>query len=257
MIDQWSEDRTGWAKFSDDMTMRYRLARSLDGRPLVYPRNASDERCVFVMLNPSTADAFILDPTIKRCVSFAAALGADVLEVVNIFAMRSTDPQALYKRTFASRGDDQTASEEIMDACVGAVRVIAGWGKHGALDFRGDVVRSILRHAGVKLYHLGLNRDGSPKHPLYLKGGTEPQEWTSGPMAETKPRPAHRLTDSQIAQLTDTLYSISPGQLAALTSVRDAARRGASVAMLPGARERLELGMAALESIIAATGGRR
>lgn len=187
MIDQWSDDRRGWARFSDDMLMRYRLARSLVELPLAVSADGvvgiegwhGPARCVtFTLLNPSVADAFQLDPTVKRCEGFAIALGADVYQIANANALRSTDPGGLYKRAYGYRGDDQVASDELLRACIGAVRVIAGWGKHGALDHRGDVVRSMLRHAGVRLYHLGLNRDGSPKHPLYLRGGTEPQEWT-------------------------------------------------------------------------------
>jgi hypothetical protein len=183
VIDQWSEDRTGWAKFSDDMTMRYRLARSLTDAGWDWlnaseaPARSSVKRVVFAMLNPSTADAFVLDPTIKRCIAFARGWGADVLQVVNAFALRSTDPKELYKWSFGLRGDDQENNEQIVMASTGAMRVVAGWGKHGALDRRGEIVRSMLAGQGVRLYHLGLNRDGSPKHPLYLKGGTEPQEW--------------------------------------------------------------------------------
>lgn len=178
MIEQWSQDKTGWAKFSDDMTMRYRLARSFTPFSPEVERLNGSPRVVFVMLNPSTADAFQLDPTIKRCVAFATSWQADVIEVVNIFALRSTDPRALYSRACGFRGDDATANEEIVRACTGAHRVVAGWGKHGALDHRGLAVLSRLRSVGIKLHHLGLNKDGSPKHPLYLKGGTEPQEWT-------------------------------------------------------------------------------
>lgn len=182
MIDQWSEGRIGWARFSDDMTMRYRLARSLHGRPLVIREPGIIEcqrRVAFGLLNPSVADAFKLDPTVKRCEGFALALGADVYEIVNAAALRSTDPGELYKRCCGFRGDGPDNDEQILLACRGAYRVIAGWGKHGALDHRGVVVRKLLADAGVAVYHLGLNKDGSPKHPLYLKGGTEPQPWSA------------------------------------------------------------------------------
>lgn len=187
MIDDFNHDRTGFARFSDDRAMRYRLARALspsireltfDGSTVGWVGPPHMKRCVWVMCNPSTADAFQLDPTIKRCVAFARAWHADILEVVNIFALRSTDPRELYKRAFTFRGDDLVANNEIVNACAGAQRIVAGWGKYGALDHRGDIVRSMLRHRDARLYHLGLNGDGSPKHPLYLKGGTEPQEWT-------------------------------------------------------------------------------
>src|SRR5262245_38806703 len=109
MIDQFSEDGTGWARFSDDMTMRYRLARSLDGDPVTVASDGCVEwnhkgppkgvavRCVFLMLNPSTADACELDPTVNECRKRALKLGAGVLEVVNLFALRSPYPSDLKK----------------------------------------------------------------------------------------------------------------------------------------------------------------
>lgn len=175
MIDQWSDDRTGWARFSDDMTMRYRLARSLrDGHPLLVDGAlvtvdmpfATVRRVVFLMLNPSTADAFQLDPTVNECRKRAIALGADVLEIVNLFALRSPYPADLKKRAHGFRGDDAKNDASIIFACVGAHRVIAAWGNHGALDHRATVVRRHLADAGIELHHLGTTQDGFPKHPL-------------------------------------------------------------------------------------------
>lgn len=186
MIDQWSGDRTGWARFSDDMTMRYRLMRVLG--KVVDPAQVQHAwehdatlwpRVVFLMLNPSTADAFMLDPTVRRCAAFARAWGADILEVVNLFALRSTDPGELYKRACGFRGDTHLNDGEILGACRGAARVIAAWGTHGALDGRAAIVRRQLERVGIRLHHLGLTKGGHPRHPLYIKGGTEPLEWSA------------------------------------------------------------------------------
>lgn len=179
MIDSFNADRTGWARFSDDMTMRYRLARSLDGRPLEVHEGAGiveADRCVtFVMLNPSTADAFIVDPTVRRCIGFARAWGADVLQVVNLFALRATDPGELYGQR--EIGDDRIADEEIRNACVCARPIVAAWGVHGAYRARGRWVRERLEAAGHELEHLGLTKDRHPRHPLYLKATTQPEVW--------------------------------------------------------------------------------
>lgn len=171
MIDQWSDDRTGWARFSDDMTMRFRLARSLSGKQTVGPgmRHIPGDllrRVVFLMLNPSTADAFQIDPTVNECRKRSIALSADVLEVVNLFALRSPHPADLKKRTHGFRGDDAINNAEILAACTGAHRVIAAWGNHGALDYRDLSVLNLLRANGVALHHLGTTQDGYPKHPL-------------------------------------------------------------------------------------------
>ena len=72
---------------------RYRYWLS---RPLREP-NSTDNAVAFVMLNPSTADAWEDDATIRRCVGFAEAWGHDILIVVNLYAYRATDPKKLAK----------------------------------------------------------------------------------------------------------------------------------------------------------------
>jgi hypothetical protein len=158
MIYQYNDDRTGWAQFSDDWEMRYRLTRSLTGRV--------DRRVVFLMLNPSTADAFVLDPTVNECRKRALALNADVLEVVNLFALRSPYPADLRRRSVGFRGDDSTNDAAILTACTGAHRVIAAWGNHGALDLRSERVLAMLADHRIPLHHLGMTQHGHPKHPL-------------------------------------------------------------------------------------------
>jgi hypothetical protein len=194
MIDEYNDNHTGWARFSDDRVMRYRLARCLSpGMSMIihgddiwatHSPDVTPIRVVFLMLNPSTADAFKLDPTVNECRKRALALGAQMLEVVNLFALRSPYPADLKKRSHGSRGDDAEADREILHACCGASMVIAAWGNHGALDHRAKVVREMLREHGVALHHLGTTQVGYPKHPLArgkhrIPGDLMPQEWPS------------------------------------------------------------------------------
>lgn len=175
MIDEFNQDRTGWARFSDDRRFRYRLARSLPLAPNVQFGLTIDDtgsvvaahRVVFLMLNPSTADAFKTDPTITECVKRALVLQADVLEVVNLFALRSSDPADLKKCAYGYRGDDSENNRQIVEACQGAAMVIAAWGNHGILDSRDRFVRNLLHLSNIELHHLGLtNGYAQPKHPL-------------------------------------------------------------------------------------------
>ncbi len=172
MIDEFNADGTGWARFSDDRTMRYRLARILTNKPhakmlsRLLPGEYIGRRVVFVMLNPSTADAFKLDPTVNECRKRALALGADVLEVVNLFAFRSPYPSELRQRARGLRGDDAINTNAILAACAGAQMIVASWGNHGRMDNRDLIIRSALRSNGFKLHHFGLTADGHPKHPL-------------------------------------------------------------------------------------------
>jgi hypothetical protein len=126
------------------------------------------------MLNPSTADAFQLDPTNRRCVGFAQAWGYGSMVTTNIFAFRSTDPASL--RT-AIDAVGPANDDAIVEAAVAADLVIAAWGTHGELQGRSDAVRELLRKAEVSLHVLRLTKAGHPGHPLYVAGDTVPTLW--------------------------------------------------------------------------------
>ena len=164
------------------MTMRYRLARSLTKLQIVDGCVLGLLKVVWLLLNPSTADAFKPDPTVGECIKRSTALGVDVVEIVNLFAFRSTYPTDLPKRAIGERGDTVLNNEQILLACTGASKVIAGWGNDGALGDRAHHVRQLLRDHDVVLHHLGTTKDGYPKHPLArgrhrIPGDLMPTEW--------------------------------------------------------------------------------
>jgi hypothetical protein len=145
----------GSAVFNADRTHRYLLIRrwAPGGKILTW-----------VMLNPSTADAFTDDPTIGRCIGYATDWGYSAIVVVNLFSLRSSSPAALYRHDnpVGDRND-----EFLLDVCKPGWLTIAAWGAHGSLHHRAADVVAMLAEAGVELSCLGLNADGSPKHPLY------------------------------------------------------------------------------------------
>lgn len=152
------------AVFSTCRRYRYRLWRTW----------SEAAPAVFVMLNPSTADEIENDPTVKRCERRARASGFGGLRVANIFALRSTDPAALYDH------DDPVGPENdaaIVESVVGAGLVVCAWGGHGNLHQRGEKVLRLLRSTGVTPHYLRLNKDGTPKHPLYVGYAVKPQAW--------------------------------------------------------------------------------
>jgi len=126
------------------------------------------------MLNPSTADAFQLDPTNRRCVGFAQAWGFGALVTTNIFAFRSTNPAGLRTTNDAVGPENDDA---IATAACSADLVIAAWGTHGELQGRGEAVRTMLCEAGVELHALKLTKAGHPGHPLYVAADTQPTRW--------------------------------------------------------------------------------
>ena len=154
------------ATFSDCGGYRYRLWRQWD---------ASKPTIAFLMLNPSTADAQDNDPTVERCQRRAAALGCGGLVLINLFALVSTDPAGLYGAGVEPVGpeNDRYIDEEARVAS----SVVCAWGKHAAHMGRGMQVAQRLRAMGVPLLALGFNRDGSPKHPLYIAYDTPLVPW--------------------------------------------------------------------------------
>jgi len=126
------------------------------------------------MLNPSTADAFQLDPTNRRCVGFAQAWGYGSMVTTNIFAFRSTDPDGLRTAKDAVGPANDAA---ICEAAMVADLVIAAWGTHGELYDRGVAVRDMVAAAGIQLHLLRLTKAGHPGHPLYVAAETQPTRW--------------------------------------------------------------------------------
>lgn len=126
----------------------------------------------YVLLNPSTADEIKNDPTVSRCQARAINAGFGGLLVVNIFAWRSTDPRELYQVADPVGEFNDTA---ILGAARKSQLVVCGWGKHGALQDRGERVLELIRKAGKVPHALRINSDGSPEHPLYLSYKLQPR----------------------------------------------------------------------------------
>ncbi|RMH11354.1 MAG: DUF1643 domain-containing protein [Planctomycetota bacterium] len=153
MLGRASFDRTG--------QYRYTLSRRWSQGP---------RRACFCLLNPSTADARRNDPTVRRCIGFAQEWGFDALEVVNIFALRATDPRELARHPAPiGPGNDRA----IRRAAHRADFVVLGWGAHGSRFDRGRQVAQMLQ-IHCQLHCLGLTAEGHPKHPLYLPRSTQP-----------------------------------------------------------------------------------
>ena len=126
------------------------------------------------MLNPSTATELRNDPTIERCERRARAMGHGGVSICNLFAFRATLPRDLK----AAADPVGPMNDEVLAECAGnAERIICAWGVHGAHLGRGAEVARLLetRHG---LYHLGLTRDGHPRHPLYLPYSAAPEAWS-------------------------------------------------------------------------------
>lgn len=147
---------TGVAILSDCEQYRYVLRRFLPN---------SGPSCLFVMLNPSTADAQQDDPTIRRCLAFAREWNCSSMTVINLFALRATNPKYLLSHP------DPFGPLNMMH-CKAQLSIsdiiVAAWGAH-PMALKSRLHRhndNLWRH---KIHCLGRTKNGQPRHPLYLR----------------------------------------------------------------------------------------
>lgn len=136
---------------------RYQLDRKWSDAPLL----------PFIMLNPSTADAYLDDATIRRCIGFARREGAGGIRVMNLYALRSTDPRAI-KNSDNPIGPENDAHLVGMATLAkrDGMNIVCAWGANAAENRVSNVIH---RLQWASLVCLGKTKDGHPRHPLYVK----------------------------------------------------------------------------------------
>jgi hypothetical protein len=164
------------AFISMDLLYRYTLSRSWAPLSIASARRA----LMFLMLNPSTADASVDDPTIRRCVGFAKSWGYTDLMVGNLYAYRATDPKALSQvGDPVGERNEHWLGEMIRDAH----RVVCAWGDSTPKGeepsrWKKRVARLI---PDEKRLCFGFTKKGNPLHPLYLPARRTPSLWNVEP----------------------------------------------------------------------------
>jgi hypothetical protein len=160
------------AKLSSCRKYRYTLMRTWD---------ESKPSVMFVGLNPSTADAKIDDPTVRRCIGFARRWGFGKLVLTNLFAFRSTDPALL--EDIADPVGPENDHWIAQSSRVADLTVVA-WGVHGSLLERDQEVLAQLHEP----HCLGTTKSGAPRHPLYLPADAPLRLFSSQPDCVPPPR---------------------------------------------------------------------
>lgn len=149
-----------------DQEYRYLLSREW---------NPCDRRVVWVMLNPSRADATRDDLTITKCIGFTARWGFSALDVVNIFALRTTYPDDLRLSAdpIGPENDEwikKTVNHPDTD------RIVVAWGNVSSLFRQREIkVVHMLKDFGKPVYCLGITTSGAPMHPSRLGYCIQPE----------------------------------------------------------------------------------
>ncbi len=165
----------GWACFSEDRKYRYLLGRRI---------SASPRRLLFIMLNPSRADANKPDNTITRCRNFARDWGYGTMEVVNLFAYITPHRDRLAKISRPVGGN--RTNEKIRNAIELADIIVVAWGGDGskpAYRRRAGRVMKMVSDT-THPYHLGMTQKGEPRHPRVLRKDAKPTRWKKSEIDE-------------------------------------------------------------------------
>ena len=137
------------ALLSKDKKYRYSLKRIWDNdKPKVF----------FIMLNPSLADNYQDDPTIRRLIKFAKLYGYGGFYVGNLFSYITPYPSELLDK------DLMFSKKNIHEIkkMIGLTKdVVYGWGNSFEEP---EWLKQIISNPKC----FGKNKNKTPKHPLYL-----------------------------------------------------------------------------------------
>lgn len=167
-LDLFRPDDHQGAEISECGRYRYRLWRK-------WTDSKHAMMLLFIMLNPSKADATHDDPTIRRCIGFAKAWGFSGIIVANLFAIRATRPSEM--DYYATQGIDPVGPDN--DAVLAElskavnVTVVFAWGCFPQYKQRMEKVISLFPDALA----INISKDGYPNHPLYLPSYLKPKKF--------------------------------------------------------------------------------
>lgn len=164
----------GEATISEDGLYRYELTRRWSNT-----QTLSSRTLTWVMLNPSTADAELDDPTIRRCIRFSKDWDFDALVVVNLFALRATKPVHLNHHPDPVGPKNDLLAGYWMRNTV----VVAAWGAHKKAAERTNWFWDQTASSHYKPLCLGLTNGGNPRHPLFVAADTKPMRFQHAAVA--------------------------------------------------------------------------
>jgi hypothetical protein len=123
-------------------------------------------KIMFIGLNPSTANETHNDPTIRRVINFAKEWDFGGIYMCNLFAVVSTDPKILNTELNPIGDNDMFLQHYAKDSEL----ILFAWGNFKEAKERAEVIIKLFPGA----YCLGKNINGTPKHPLYVRGNVKP-----------------------------------------------------------------------------------
>jgi hypothetical protein len=144
--------------FSPDRKYRYVLRHRWED---LLPEKA----CMWIGLNPSTADENQLDPTLRRIKGYSHSWAYNCFYMCNLFAFRATLPKDMKREPYPI---GCLNDQEIVRCAEKCDLIVACWGADGKFKDRAEYVISMLKDESKQIFCIGKTKDGFPKHPLYV-----------------------------------------------------------------------------------------
>lgn len=132
-------------------------------------------RVCFIGLNPSTANEVDSDPTIKSVGRIARHNGYGGIVMMNCFPIISSNPEILKDRTGNTFENERFLKMVHSPYGFNCPQVVFAWGGFREVRMHGMDRKMTLIFPCAKALHI--NKDGTPKHPLYCKTTTEFIDW--------------------------------------------------------------------------------
>lgn len=145
------------ADISNDKKDRFSLSRIWDSKK---------PKALYIMLNPSYADDESDDPTIRRLIFFSKKFKFGGFYVTNLFTQITPYPKELNMDNNLKKKNLKIISELIKKSDL----IVYAWGNLVSEPLQ-------LRKLIESPLCFGINKNGTPKHPLYLRSDTKLQDF--------------------------------------------------------------------------------
>ena len=146
-----------FADISNDKKDRFSLSRIWDSKK---------PKALYIMLNPSYADDESDDPTIRRLIFFSKKFKLGGFYVTNLFTQITPYPKELNMDNNSKKKNLIIISELIKKSDL----IVYAWGNLVSEPIE-------LRKLIESPLCFGINKNGTPKHPLYLRSDTKLQDF--------------------------------------------------------------------------------
>jgi len=136
---------------------------------------------LYVLLNPSHADADTNDRTVAKLIEFSKNFGYGGFYLGNLHSYITPYPKQLEPYRLPNESINVFHIKEMVKKCE---KVVFGWGNAAEIP---HWIKPIIDRP----YCFGINHNGSPKHPLYLSYQTRlvPFHYQMDPLGKEKTLP--------------------------------------------------------------------